>query len=114
MCRLSCSAATTAPIAFLADIQNVEEKMSPLLATLTDLSRDLERMVDTRVFVTLLRGLWEHVSDDLYIFVENLQEGHDHHVSLSNILCNQLQCVHMHAGGMEVSTECQSSGTDIE
>lgn len=56
--------------------------MEPLFTTLANLCGDLERVVDSRVFVSLLRGLWEHLSDDLYIFVENLQESHDYHVWL--------------------------------
>ena len=55
--------------------------MEPLFASLGRLCGELDRAVDTRVFVSLMRGLWEHLSDDLYIFVENLQESHDYHVT---------------------------------
>jgi len=64
---------------------NVDERMTPLFETLTTLSEDLETAVDPRVLVTLLRGLWEHLGEDLYIFVENLHEGHDFQVRLPNL-----------------------------
>ena len=55
--------------------------MAPLFETLEKLIGELERMVDVRVLIALTRGVWEHLSDDLYIFVENLQENHDCPVS---------------------------------
>ena len=56
---------------------SVDERMMPLFETLEKLLGELERMVDVRVLIALTRGVWEHLSDDLYIFVENLQENHD-------------------------------------
>eukprot|EP00210_Caulerpa_lentillifera_P009479 g9039.t1 len=65
------------PGPFEDNLFNVDERMEPLFETLSHLSENLERAVDPRVLVTLLRGLWEHLGEDLYIFVENLHEGHN-------------------------------------
>lgn len=54
--------------------------MEHLINTLRSITRDLMHVLDPRVFIALMRGLWEHISDDLYIFVENLQETDDHQV----------------------------------
>lgn len=62
------------------EVPEVEERMHPLFHALEDVCNQLEKAVDTRVFVTLVRGLWENLSDDLYVFVENLQEGRDYQV----------------------------------
>ncbi|CAD7699455.1 unnamed protein product [Ostreobium quekettii] len=58
--------------------QDVEHQVNPLLQALEDTVEGLHQCLDSRVFVTLVRGLWENISEELYLYVENLQEGHDH------------------------------------
>ncbi|GMH43636.1 hypothetical protein BSKO_11558 [Bryopsis sp. KO-2023] len=60
------------------DEPEVNEKMDSLMQTLEQTIRHLHAILDSRVFVSLVRGLWEHLSEDIYIFVENLSEGRDY------------------------------------
>lgn len=57
------------------EVAHVERKMEPLLCALEQMVLNMQPFVDSRVLVSLTRGLWEHITDDLYVFVESLEEG---------------------------------------
>jgi len=71
------------PLRIHLEAANLDELMAAVFDAFGVLCVELQRSVDTRVFVTLMRGQWEIMSDDLYTFVENLQEGRDYQVNQS-------------------------------
>ena len=43
---------------------------------------DLLPLLDDRVFISLIRGLWDNVAKDLFLFVVDLREDPAHHVQV--------------------------------
>jgi len=47
----------------------------PTLEALEDVLANLYQVVDSRVYVAVGRGLWDCTSQDVYEYLEGLQEG---------------------------------------
>ncbi|GMH43665.1 hypothetical protein BSKO_11587 [Bryopsis sp. KO-2023] len=53
---------------------DVHEKMGSLMHTLEQAIQNLRPFLNSRVFVSVVRGLWDHVAQDLFKFVDNLSQ----------------------------------------
>jgi len=49
--------------------------MHPTLEAVEDVLASLFKVVDNRVYVSVGRGLWDCTSQDVYEYLEGLQEG---------------------------------------
>ena len=50
-------------------------QVHPTLEALEDVLTYVHQVVDSRVYVAVSRGLWDHASQDVYDYLEGLQEG---------------------------------------
>ena len=50
-------------------------QIHPTLEAVEDVLANLFKVVDNRVYVSLGRGLWDCTSQDVYEYLEGLQEG---------------------------------------
>lgn len=50
-------------------------QVHPTLELIEDVMADLHQAVDRRVYVSVGRGLWDCASQDVYDYLEGLQEG---------------------------------------
>lgn len=50
-------------------------QMHPTLEAVEDVLANLFKVVDNRVYVSVGRGLWDCTSQDVYEYLEGLQEG---------------------------------------
>ena len=50
-------------------------QVHPTLEALEDILANLYKVVDSRVYVSVGRGLWDCSSQDVYEYLEGLQEG---------------------------------------
>ncbi len=50
-------------------------QMHPTLEAVEDVLASLFKVVDNRVYVSVGRGLWDCTSQDVYEYLEGLQEG---------------------------------------
>ncbi|GMH43618.1 hypothetical protein BSKO_11540 [Bryopsis sp. KO-2023] len=63
----------------LHDESDVEgKKMKYLMETLEQMIGKLQAVLDSPVFASLVTGLWENLSEDIYIFIQNLSDGRDY------------------------------------
>lgn len=50
-------------------------QVHPTLELIEDVMANLHQVVDSRVYVSVGRGLWDCASQDVYDYLEGLQEG---------------------------------------
>ena len=50
-------------------------QVHPTLELIEDVMADLHQAVDSRVYIAVGRGLWDCASQDVYDYLEGLQEG---------------------------------------
>ena len=58
--------------------QSMPIQVHPNLEALEDVMTSLYQAVDSRVYVSVGRGLWDCSSQDVYEYLEGLQEGLGH------------------------------------
>lgn len=61
----------------LSETKSVPAQVHPTLEALEDVMANLYQAVDSRVYVSVGRGLWDCSSQDVYEYLEGLQEGLD-------------------------------------
>ena len=59
----------------IVEFDHADVQVHPTLEALEDVLADLFQAVDNRVYIAVGRGLWDCASQDVYDYLEGLQEG---------------------------------------